>query len=84
MSGGGTKEDRLKRNARQAFLKEERVQQSEERIREEAQRQATTSAKTTKLRGLREARDTADREAAEAEGKRVARIKRKAKPKAMH
>jgi hypothetical protein len=51
---------------------------------EEAKRVASDAAKTTKLGGLREARDTADREAAEAEAKRVAKIKRNARPKAMH
>jgi hypothetical protein len=60
----GSKQDELARKARQAFLKEERVRESERRIADEKKRQAATSAKTAKLRGLREARDAAEREAA--------------------
>jgi hypothetical protein len=60
----GTKQDELARRARQAFLKEERHHQVEQRIVDEAKRQADTAAKTTKLRELR----LAKREAA-AKGK---------------
>jgi hypothetical protein len=55
-------------------------QRSDEVLAGEHARQKATTARTAKLRGLRETRDAADRE--EAEAKRLAKIKRKAKPKA--
>jgi hypothetical protein len=55
------------------------VQRSKDVLSEEAKRVASDVARTTKLRGLREARDAVEREAAEAEAKRVVRIKRRAK-----
>jgi hypothetical protein len=60
---------------------EERTRRSDAIPAEEYARQAENSAKTTMLRGLREARDATEREVAEAEARRVARIKRRAKPK---
>ena len=59
MSTKGSKADELKRLTRRAFLDEERLRQSERRVIEEEQRMAKTAAKTSRLRGLREARDAA-------------------------
>jgi hypothetical protein len=59
-------------------------QRSDEVLAGEHARQKATTARTAKLRELRETRDAVEHEAAEAEAKRVARVKRKAKPKAMH
>jgi hypothetical protein len=56
----GTKQDELARKARQAFLKEERDHQVEQRIADEAKRQTDTAAKTAKLRELRLAKEAAD------------------------
>jgi len=64
MTRGTKLDEMLKRNARKAFLKEERVQQNEQRIVDEEKRQAANAAKTAKLRELRLAKEAAEREAA--------------------
>ena len=64
MTRGSRLDEMLKRNARQAFLKEERVQQSEQRVIDEEKRKAANTAKTAKLRALREAKEAAEREVA--------------------
>ena len=66
MSTTESKQDQLKRAARRAFLKEEHVREGEQRIVEEERRLTAIAAKTERLRTLREARDTAEREAAAA------------------
>jgi len=63
MSGHVTKQEELARRARQAFLKEERDHQVEQRIADEAKRQADTATKTARLRELRLAKEAAEREA---------------------
>ena len=65
MTRGSRLDEMLKRNARQAFLKEERVQQSEQRVIDEEKRQAANAAKTAKLRALREAKEAAEQRLAE-------------------
>jgi hypothetical protein len=56
-------------------------QRSDDVLAGEHARQEATTARIVKLRALRETRDATEHEAAEAEAKRIARIKRKAKPK---
>jgi hypothetical protein len=58
-----SKQNRIARMAGQAFVGEERDRQGERRIVDEEKRQAAASAKTAKLRGLREARDAAEHDA---------------------
>jgi hypothetical protein len=58
-----SKQDQLKRAARRAFLKEEHVREGEQRIVEEERRLTAIAAKTERLRALRQAKDTAEREA---------------------
>jgi hypothetical protein len=53
-------------------------QRSDDILAGEHARQEATTARIAKLRALRETRDAAEHEAAEAEAKRVVRIKRKA------
>jgi hypothetical protein len=60
----GSKQDELARRARQAFLKEERVHESERRIVDEQRRHDDVVAKTTRLRDQRIAKEAAEREAA--------------------
>jgi hypothetical protein len=64
MTRGTKLDEMLKRNARRAFLEEERVQQSEQRVIDEEKRQAANAAKTAKLREQRLANEAAEREAA--------------------
>jgi hypothetical protein len=63
MTRGTKLDEMLKRNARRAFLEEERVQQSEQRVIDEEKRQAANAAKTAKLREQRLANEAAEREA---------------------
>jgi hypothetical protein len=59
-----SKQDRIARMAGEAVVvADERNRQSERRVADEEKRHAATSAKTAKLRGLREARDAEEREA---------------------
>jgi hypothetical protein len=58
-----SKPNELKPKERRAFLQEERLCQSEQRVVDEELRHAATSAKTAKLRKLREARDAAESQA---------------------
>ena len=60
------REQDLARKARQAFLKDERDRQIEQRIADEAKRQTDTAAKTARLRELRLAKEAAQRAAAPA------------------
>ena len=48
--------------AQKAFLADERTRAAEQRIADEEKRKADLSAKTARLRALREARDAAHRE----------------------
>ena len=48
--------------ARKAFLADERTREAEQRVADEEKRKADLSAKTVRLRALREARDAAHRE----------------------
>jgi len=48
--------------AQKAFLADERTRAAEQRIADEEKRKADLSAKTVRLRALREARDAAHRE----------------------
>ena len=64
MSRGTKLDEMLKRNARRAFLEEERVQQNEQRVIDEEKCQAANAAKTAKLREQRLANEAAEREAA--------------------
>ena len=64
MTRGTKLDEMLKRNTRRAFLEEERVQQSEQRVIDEEKRQAANAAKTAKLREQRLANEAAEREAA--------------------
>jgi hypothetical protein len=59
-----SKEQQLVRKARQAFLKDERDRQIEQRIAGEAKRLADSAAKTAKLRELRLAKEATERAAA--------------------
>jgi hypothetical protein len=59
-----TRQQELARKARNAFLKDERERQIDQRIADEAKRQADTAAKTTRLRELRLAKEAAERAAA--------------------
>ena len=59
-----TRQQELARKARNAFLKDERERQIDQRIADEAKRQADTAAKTARLRELRLAKEAAERAAA--------------------
>jgi len=54
----------VQRRARRANLQEERARQAEQRVADEKARVEGQSAKTARLRELREARDAAERDAA--------------------
>jgi hypothetical protein len=71
MTRGTKLDEMLKRNARRAFLQEERVQQSERRVIDEENRQATNAAKTAKLREQRLAKEAAELEAAKPKGRHL-------------
>jgi hypothetical protein len=64
------REEALARKARQVFLKDERDRQIEQRIADEAKRQADTAAKTARLRELRLAKESTERAAAKPKPKR--------------
>ncbi len=64
MNGRSKLDDMLKSNSRQALLTKERARQVEQRIADEAKRQAHTAAKTAELRELRLAKVAAEREGA--------------------
>jgi hypothetical protein len=60
-----SKQDRIARMAGEAIVvADDRDRQGEHRVAEEEKRLAATSTKTAKLRGLREAKEAAEREAA--------------------
>jgi hypothetical protein len=59
-----TRQQELTRKARNAFLKDERDRQIDQRIADEAKRQADTAAKTARLRELRLAKEATERAAA--------------------
>ena len=80
MSSKGSKGDELERKARRALLNEERLRLSERRVIEEEQRIAKIAAKTSLLRGLREARDAAAETAAAASAKSKVPAKKRQKP----
>jgi small-conductance mechanosensitive channel len=54
------------RSERRAILAEERARQARQRVIDEDERITSNAAKTARLRGLREARDAAEREVEEA------------------
>jgi hypothetical protein len=56
-------DEAARRSERRAMIREERVRQAEQRVSDERERVASTSAKTARLRHLREARDEARRQA---------------------
>jgi hypothetical protein len=62
----GTKQDEHNRKARQAFRKEERLHQSEQRVVDEKRRHAGLVKKIKRLRELRLARDAGRQEASAA------------------
>jgi hypothetical protein len=59
-----SKEEALARAARKVFLRDEHDRQIEQRIADEAKRQADTAAKTAKLRALRLAKEATERASA--------------------
>ena len=55
-------EHEARMKAQKAFLTDERTRAAEQRVADEEKRKADLSAKTVRLRALREARDAAHRE----------------------
>jgi len=55
-------EHEARMKAQKAFLADERTRAAEQRVADEEKRKADLSAKTVRLRALREARDAAHRE----------------------
>jgi hypothetical protein len=73
-------DEAARRSERRAMIQEERARQAEQRVSDERERVASTSAKTARLRHLREARDEARRQAeAVAAAEKVASIKTRKK-----
>jgi hypothetical protein len=73
-------DEAARRGERRAMIQEERARQAEQRVSDERERVASTSAKTARLRHLREARDEARRQAeAVAAAEKAASIKTRKK-----